>query len=346
MKYVPTMVFLILFSMTAMGTEYTYCKVNLLDGATMDLKLDFKRPAVAQSVPALVFIHGGGLVRGSRLTYLNELDRANAMGFAALTIDYRLTINAEDETVENDQPNDEYYQVGAKAPAGMRDVQCAIKWLKSNALSLGIDPSRIGIQGHSAGGYLALMLATASAAPIFNFTPMHQIQFVDGNLAQMEVHNTSVQAVSHFAGPNNIANWQNTEEFHPAVVEMMENLFFTLSLEDIPSHPMAIRISPFYHLSTFVPPILAFHGRSDDLVPWQQTESFHNQNTQSFGNTQTTYFIEGEEHMYTDMVLCWMMDKVYEHFDKVLLQNESASLNSSIIDFAPSYVNLGRCNSI
>ena len=45
----------------------------------------------------------------------------------------------------------------APLPACIEDVQAAVRWMKSNAQKLGIDPQRIGTYGHSAGGHLSLM---------------------------------------------------------------------------------------------------------------------------------------------------------------------------------------------
>ena len=50
----------------------------------------------------------------------------------------------------------------AKWPAQSEDVKTAIRWTRNNAAMLGIDPKRIGVVGHSAGGHLALFAAGAA----------------------------------------------------------------------------------------------------------------------------------------------------------------------------------------
>jgi acetyl esterase/lipase len=67
-----------------------------------------------------------------------QLDRYLAAGYTVVAIDYRLA----PET---------------KLPGILEDVQDAYGWLRKTATELRIDPTRIGIVGHSAGGYLALM---------------------------------------------------------------------------------------------------------------------------------------------------------------------------------------------
>ena len=46
-------------------------------------------------------------------------------------------------------------QCGAAATAAVHDAQAAVRWLRANATTYGIDPDRIGIAGESAGGITA-----------------------------------------------------------------------------------------------------------------------------------------------------------------------------------------------
>src|SRR5687767_14187474 len=49
-----------------------------------------------------------------------------------------------------------------KWPAQIEDCKCAVRYLRSRAKELNIDPDRIGATGGSAGGHLALLLATTA----------------------------------------------------------------------------------------------------------------------------------------------------------------------------------------
>jgi acetyl esterase/lipase len=66
-----------------------------------------------------------------------HLDRYLEAGFIVVSIDYRLA----PET---------------KLPAIVEDVEDAIRWVRSQSDELGIDPARLAVIGHSAGGYLTL----------------------------------------------------------------------------------------------------------------------------------------------------------------------------------------------
>jgi acetyl esterase/lipase len=90
--------------------------------------------------PAIVWIHGGALISGGRQNIRPEqLDLYARAGYAVISIDYRLA----PET---------------KLPAIIEDVQDAFRWVREEGPKLfGIDPRRLAVIGHSAGGYLALM---------------------------------------------------------------------------------------------------------------------------------------------------------------------------------------------
>ena len=90
--------------------------------------------------PAILIIHGGGWSAGSK----------NDAVYRALMIDYAMkgyvVCNMNYRLVQE-----------APMPACIEDVREAIRWMKANAATLGIDSARIGTYGHSAGGHLSLM---------------------------------------------------------------------------------------------------------------------------------------------------------------------------------------------
>lgn len=102
------------------------------------IKADVYQPADAGLRPAVVRIHGGALIEGSRK---NPGVRAEALGrgWVFVSIDYRLA----PET---------------KLPEIIADLQDAWGWLRGEGgRQFGIDPQRIAVDGGSAGGYLTLM---------------------------------------------------------------------------------------------------------------------------------------------------------------------------------------------
>ncbi len=93
------------------------------------------------TLPLLVYFHGGGWVVGS-VAISDPFCRAlaNASGCAVVSVEYRLA------------PEDRY-------PAAVDDAYAATRWCADRASELGIDASRIGVGGSSAGGNLAAVVA-------------------------------------------------------------------------------------------------------------------------------------------------------------------------------------------
>jgi acetyl esterase/lipase len=90
--------------------------------------------------PAILWIHGGALIMGNR-GWLNPVQAEKYLdaGFAVISIDYRLA------------PQVKLRQV-------IDDLKDAYQWMRAGGPKLfRIDPDRIAVVGHSAGGYLALM---------------------------------------------------------------------------------------------------------------------------------------------------------------------------------------------
>ena len=116
-------------------------------GGDVDLTLDLARPAQGTGpFPAVVFLFGGGYTTGTKRSWADAIRKAAQRGYVAVAIDYRLT-----SVLENGMPKYPF-------PAQVYDGKCAIRWLRSNAGTYGIDSNRIGVVGYSAGANLALML--------------------------------------------------------------------------------------------------------------------------------------------------------------------------------------------
>lgn len=105
------------------------------------LSLDLRTPA-ASTAPLVVFLHGGGWLRGSRKVFTpgisdaESFDRIAAAGFAIASCEYRLSGEA-------------------LFPAQLDDVDAAIAWLQEHGAEHGVDASRLVLWGVSAGATLA-----------------------------------------------------------------------------------------------------------------------------------------------------------------------------------------------
>lgn len=98
-------------------------------------KLDVYRPKDKTGCPVVVWFHGGGLTGGSK----DIPARLKEQGVIIVTANYRLLPRV---------PVD----------SAITDAAAAVAWTFRHAASLGGDPHRIYVSGHSAGGYLTMMV--------------------------------------------------------------------------------------------------------------------------------------------------------------------------------------------
>jgi para-nitrobenzyl esterase len=141
---------------------------NLSDGLTLPgnedcLKLNVFTPKkLAQNLPVMVWIHGGGLfVDGSKDAQFTPINLIKN-GVIVVTFDYRLgTLGffAPHELINEAKSNGE--PVGNY---GVMDQIAVLQWVKKNIQEFGGDPNNVTIFGESAGGRSVTWLMVSDAA--------------------------------------------------------------------------------------------------------------------------------------------------------------------------------------
>lgn len=114
---------------------FTYKKVG-----ECEIKADVYRGEDAGTRPVIMWIHGGALIMGDRTGLRREqLGKYLKAGYVVVSIDYRLA------------PETKLKEI-------IEDLRDAYTWIRTKGPNLfQIDPDRIAVIGHSAGGYLTLM---------------------------------------------------------------------------------------------------------------------------------------------------------------------------------------------
>jgi len=190
-------------------------------------------------VPLAIYIHGGGWSSGDRLSdayYTLVKPRLLASGIAVASVDYRLAPKA-------------------RFPAQIIDVAYAVRYLRSNAKNLRIDPDRIAVFGTSAGGHLASLLGTTDKSAGFDV----------GDLTSVS---SRVKAVADIVGPADL-----TDPSIPAVTQVGILAAFG-AVAGPAGNPTLTKASPVAYVSRDDPPFLIVHGTLDELVPYSQSAGF------------------------------------------------------------------------
>ena len=150
-------------------------------GGDTDLHCDIYRPpAGTEKRMALVHFHGGGFARGSKETLADQVMPITVRGYVSIAAQYRLS-------------------GVAKWPSQIEDAKTHIRWVRANAGSLGIDPRRIAIVGHSAGGHIALYTAgqpDAELAACVAFYPQTDVKNVAQALMPPRSDDTAINDAS------------------------------------------------------------------------------------------------------------------------------------------------------
>ena len=102
--------------------------------------LDVYRPRNGAALPVVVFFYGGSWQTGNKNLYRFVGAALARLGYVVVIPDYRL-----------------YPEV--RYPQFLEDGARAVRWAKDNAARFGGDPDKIFLMGHSAGAYIAAMLA-------------------------------------------------------------------------------------------------------------------------------------------------------------------------------------------
>jgi acetyl esterase/lipase len=92
--------------------------------------------------PCMYVVHGGSWAAGSKANTADTSVRFENEGFVVFNIEYR-------------KSTDYTNRPGVPWATQRGDVLAAIDWARSNAAQFGVDPSRCGTYGFSAGGHLA-----------------------------------------------------------------------------------------------------------------------------------------------------------------------------------------------
>jgi len=148
-------------------------------------------------------------------------------------------------------------------PEIIEDIHRAVRFVRTNAATWGVDPNKLGISGGSAGGHLSLTIG-AYGAP----GPQDAKDPVDRA-------SSKVQAIACLFPPTDFLNY-GKEGQSAMKVPMLRVFWPAFGITDqTPAdevEKLGKTLSPIYGDLKNMPPTLIIHGDADPLVPIQQSQ--------------------------------------------------------------------------
>ncbi|MGA6227057.1 prolyl oligopeptidase family serine peptidase [Streptomyces umbrinus] len=216
-------------------------------GTKTDLKLDIQVPKSSGKKPLVVYITGGGWMLSDRTANLDQRTYVADQGYVVASIQYRTTAN------------------GATYKDALADVKSAIRYLRANADTYGIDTDHVIVWGQSAGGYLAAMTGVTNGDKTYDvgghLDQSSQVQgvvdeFGPANLSELASDYDQAAKDSNYAAGNPAAQW----------------IYGSGTTKSIKEYSGQIAAAdPATHISSSTPPFLLLHGSADPLVSPSQT---------------------------------------------------------------------------
>lgn len=180
------------------------------------------KPEDGGAAPAVLLIHGGVKLGDDGRWVMNGTARKLAKrGYYVLNITYR----AIDEWTY---------------PAQLDDVRAALRWMRENAATEGIDGERIAVFGYSAGGYLGALAA------------------LDDRAGEQQV-----KAIVAGATPTDLSVYSRGN---------LLKRYFGTEMEPFPDQ--VAEASPLSYVKRGGPPVFLYHGTADELVRTDHTLKF------------------------------------------------------------------------
>lgn len=266
-SFIPFLLFVLMVSGTAMSQEQkqkankaypptiesskveTYRKVG-----DTELKIWIFEPKekATKPKPAIVFFFGGGWTSGTPSQFVPQSKHLAERGMVAIVADYRVASRNM-----------------AKPIDCVADAKACVRYIRANAVRLGIDPDRIAAGGGSAGGHLAAATAT---------------------LLGLEAPGEDLKISSL---PNALVLFNPALVLAPISGLMLEGFLAKSTKERFGCDPEAF--SPAHHIKKGVPPTIIFHGKADTTVPYSSAAEFSHRMNKA-GNQCRLVGFEGEGH--------------------------------------------------
>lgn len=217
---------------------------------------DLRLPQGDGPFPLVIAIHGGYWRNQYDLVHLGHL-------CAALTAEGVATFNLEYRRVGD---------YGGAWPGTFQDIAAGAHWIVEHAADFNLDPARVVVIGHSAGGHLASWLGSLASVP---------------EASPIAADPVALRGVVSLAGLLDLQEAWEQHLSNDAVVELLGG-----TPQEVPERYAAA--SPLSLLPVTTPHVL-LHGDADFIVPLAIAQQYQDQATAT-GSPSELYVLPGIDH--------------------------------------------------
>jgi acetyl esterase len=165
--------------------------VEYADINGISLKADVYYPLdKTKTYPGIALVHGGGWISGSRDNEKYMAQELASRGYVAIAVGYRLADTA-------------------KYPAGVEDIEQALKWVKKNRKKYSLNQHKMAVLGESAGAQIATLVGVKSK------NKMSAIINIDGIVSFIHPEAEESTYASYWLGGDREVNLKKWTEASP-----------------------------------------------------------------------------------------------------------------------------------
>ncbi|MBQ5576767.1 MAG: alpha/beta hydrolase [Bacteroidales bacterium] len=187
--------------------------------------------------PTILYFHGGSWISGSRAKIHQRyrepmLRRLVEKGYIVFSVDYRLVGLGR-----------------GHLNGAVSDCKAALSYVIDNAATLGVDTSRIGLWGSSAGAHLAMMTIFADTATA------RRVRFLIDDFGPVDIHKMFLE----------VPEWGRA---------LISDIVFDIDGKSLAQFDSLTTVYSPINYNTNIP-VLIFHGEDDDVVDISQSRMLH-----------------------------------------------------------------------
>jgi acetyl esterase/lipase len=257
-------------------------------GQVMDIYL----PEGVGPFPVVVLIHGGAFKMGDKRMETRNAEALVARGYAAASINYRLSGEA-------------------KFPAQIQDCKAAVRFLRANAAKYHLNPDKIGSWGASAGGNLSALLGTSSGVPELEGKELGNAGF-----------SSRVMASVDWFGPINFLNMDKEAQALGFTIQTNsesspESQLIGKAIQSAPE--LVKKANPTTYITKDDAAFFIQAGSMDRNIPYTQSRNFYEALKKVTGEEKVLFeLLEGAGHGGPKLAAPSNLKKVILFFDKYL----------------------------